>query len=58
MKTYNVHLTELFYGSYEVEAKNKAEAIKIAKRDIKSNNVPSGIMDESEGYKLDAVEAQ
>lgn len=55
MKTYIISLEEIFTGHYEVKAKNKADALKKAKANIKRNKVPEGIMNNSKGYRVEGV---
>ena len=55
MKKFKVNLEEVFFGNFEVEAKNITEAKKLARKMLNDNDVPSGIMDESRGYILKKI---
>ena len=56
MATFRVHLREKLIGSIEVEAQDRPRAIAKAKSLIGRNELPDGVMDESQGITVASVE--
>lgn len=56
MPKFNVLITEKLAGTLEIEATNSSQAILTAMSMIEKNEVPSDIMDETDGYKIEDVQ--
>ena len=56
-KTYRIILSEVYFGEIEVKARNAREARKIAQEMVDQNDIDGGIMDQSDGYKIERAYA-